>query len=116
MVNAGNATWWKNSGIDPEMASIPLEPPTPFNIKTQITGSNGRNDLNTTAKHRDSPTLLYCMEEEANDILMSTKISAENQKKYAKVMKKVYDLQSLNKHYYWRECNSIGGVNSLVRL
>lgn len=95
MVNAGNATWWKNSGIDPEMASIPLEPPTPFDIKTHITGSNGRNNLNTTAKHPDSPTLLYCMEEEANDILTSTKISAKNQKKYAKVMKKVDDLHKV---------------------
>lgn len=82
------------------MASIHLQPPKPFNFRSpdewpkwkrrfeqfrSALALEGENEV------RQVSTLLYCLGEEAGDILTSTNITEEGHKKYNTVVKHFYD-------------------------
>ena len=82
------------------MASIRLEPPTHFDIKNpenwlkwkkRFEHYRQASGLADEKETRQVSTLLYCMGEEADDILTSTGISSANRKKYDEVVKKLDD-------------------------
>ena len=79
------------------MASLRLQPPEPFDFKKpdewprwskrfeQFRVASG---LNSEDDHRQVCTLLYCLGNEAEDVLRSTNISEEDRKKYKEVRAK----------------------------
>ena len=79
------------------MASLRLQPPDPSNFwnpdewpkwKHRFEQFRGASGLESEGKQRQVSTLLYCLGEEADDVLTSTNISEENRKKYGEVMVK----------------------------
>ena len=79
------------------MSTLQLRPPEPFDFKSpdgwlkwkrwfeqyrDASGLSGESDA------RQVSTLLYCLGEEANDVLASTNISEADKKKFSKVMEK----------------------------
>ena len=78
--------------------NIPINPPERFDFKKpdewprwkrrfeQFKSASG---LDKGEEARQVSTLLYCLGEEAHDVLTSTSISDEDRKKYAKVMEKL---------------------------
>ena len=79
------------------MANLRLQPPDPFNFRNpdEWTKWKGRYEQFRTAsglksadETRQVSTLLYCMGEEAEDVLTSTGISDEDRKRYDAVMSK----------------------------
>ena len=78
--------------------TLQLQPPTPFNFKHPDEWSKWKRRFEQhrlasgLAASEDEPrqvsTLLYCMGEEANDILCSTNISSAYRAKYNSVMGK----------------------------
>ena len=82
------------------MASIRLQPPEPFVFKRpdewprwkkRFQQFRSASTLDKEAEDRQVNTLLYCMGEEAENVLSSTGISDDDKKKYDKVMEK-FDL------------------------
>ena len=79
------------------MATLQLQPPEPFDFKSpdawpkwkrcfqQYRDASG---LSGETNARQVSTLLYCLGEEANDVLASTNISNEDKKLFDKVMEK----------------------------
>ena len=79
-------------------STITLSPPPPFDFKKpdewtkwkrrfeQFMSASGLNKEDET---RQVSTLLYCLGEEAEDVLVSTNITDESRKKYADVMAKL---------------------------
>ena len=79
------------------MASLGLQPPDPFNFrnpdewpkwKRRFEQFRSASGLESKGEQRQVSTLLYCLGEEADDVLTSTNISEENRKKYGEVMAK----------------------------
>ena len=79
------------------MSTLQLRPPEPFDFKSpdgwlkwkrrfeqyrDASGLSGESDA------RQVSTLLYCLGEEANDVLASTNISEADKKKFSKVIEK----------------------------
>ena len=86
------------SGI--AMASIRLQPPEPFDFKRpdewprwkkRFAQFRSASTLDKEAEDRQVNTLLYCMGEEAENVLSSTGISDKDKKNYDKVVEK-FDL------------------------
>ena len=82
------------------MATIRLQPPESFDFKRpdewprwkkRFQQFRSASTLDQEAEDRQVNTLLYCMGEEAENILSSTGISDEDKKKYDKVVEK-FDL------------------------
>ena len=82
------------------MATIRLQPPESFDFKRpdewprwkkRFQQFRSASTLDQEAEDRQVNTLLYCMREEAENILSSTGISDEDKKKYDKVVEK-FDL------------------------
>ena len=79
------------------MASVRLQPPDSFNFRTpdewprwkrrfeQFRSTSG---LAEEEEPRQVSTLLYCLGEDADDVLTSTSISDDDRKKYDSVMAK----------------------------
>ena len=91
------------------MASIRLQPPESFDFKRPdkwprckkwFQQFRSASTLDGEAEDRQVNTLLYCMGEEAENVLSSTGISDEDRKKYDKVVEK-FDL------YFAVRCNVI---------
>ena len=83
------------SGLD--MASLRLQPPGPLDFrspdgwvkwKRRFEQYRIASGLATENDDRQISTLLYCMEEEADAVLLSTNISDADRKKYENVMLK----------------------------
>ena len=79
------------------MANLRLQPPDPFNFrkpdewgkwKRRYEQFRTASGLANEGETRQVSTLLYCMGEEAEDVLTSTGISDEDRKKYDAVMSK----------------------------
>ena len=74
------------------MAAIRLEPPPSFGQwpkwKRRFTQHWRASGLSTESDERQTSTLLYCMGEDAENTLISTDISAEDQRSYAVVIAK----------------------------
>ena len=77
------------------MSSLQLQPPEPFDFKSnwpkrrcfqQYRDASGLGEESNT---RQVSMLLYCLGEEANDVLTSTNITEEDKKLFSKVMEKV---------------------------
>ena len=80
------------------MASIPLKPPTSFNFRNpdewqkwrkrfeQFRSASGLSQEN---EPRQVSTLLYCLGEEAEDVLASANITEDDRKKYESVLAKL---------------------------
>ena len=80
------------------MANVRLQPPDPFNFRTpdewprwkrrfeQFRSASG---LAQETDLRQVSTLLYCLGEEADDVLTSTDITVEDRKKYDEVVAKL---------------------------
>ena len=87
-------------GVRSGMASIRLQPPESFDFKRpdewprwkkRFQQFRSASTLDGEAEDRQVNTLLYCMGEEAENVLSSTGISDEDRKKYDKVVEK-FDL------------------------
>ena len=77
------------SGIG--MASLRLQPPDPFNFRNPDEKWKRRSEqfrsasgLESEGEQRQVSTLLYCLGEEADDVLTSTNISEEDRKSAAR--------------------------------
>jgi len=94
------------------MTTLNLTPPTTFSFKKteewskwkrcfeqyrQVAGLAGESD------ERQVSTLLYCLGEDAEDMLDTTRISAEEKKKYAKVVV-AFDAHFKVRKHYFRIC------------
>ena len=82
------------------MATIPLKPPNPFDFKhpddwqkwkRRFDQYRHASGLASGNEQQQVSTLLYCLGEQADDVLSSTGISEENRKKYSEVMTKFDD-------------------------
>ena len=78
------------------MATLQLQPPEPFDFKTpdgwpkrkrRFMQYRDAAGLSTQSDVRQVSTLLYCLGEEANDVLALTEISEEDRKKFNPVMR-----------------------------
>ena len=81
-----------------ETMTVQLKPPSPFPFHRPDEWQKWRrrfeqfreaSGLSTESQQRQISTLLYTMGEEAEDILMSTKITDNEKKDYAKVIAKL---------------------------
>lgn len=79
------------------MANVRLPPPDPFNFrspdewpkwKRRFEQYRSASGLASEDEPRQVSTLLYCLGEEADDVLTSTNITDESRKKYSEVMAK----------------------------
>ena len=79
------------------MASIRLSPPDPFDFKRPDEWERWKrrfeqfrivSGLSEESDERQVSTLLYCLGEEAEDVLASTHVTAEQRKKYKDVVGK----------------------------
>ena len=79
------------------MATVQLQPPDPFDFKKPDDWPRWRrrfeqyrvaSGLAEESETRQVSTLLYCMGEEADDVLKSTNISAESRRKFETVLDK----------------------------
>ena len=77
--------------------NVPLQPPLPFHFDCpgewpkwcrQFEQFCIASGLSKEDEERQISTLLYCLGEDADDILTSTNISVESRKKYADVLAK----------------------------
>ena len=82
------------------MASVRLQPPSPFAFKTPDEWPRWKrrfeqfrlaSGLASESDDRQVSTLLYCMGEEAEDILASTNIDEADRRKYSAVIKQYDD-------------------------
>ena len=89
------------------MASLQLQPPSPFNFKEPDTWPEWKrrleqfrlaSGLNEASGEKQVGTLLYCMGEDAEETLTSTNISAESRKEYGEVVKQFDDLFRVRKN------------------
>ena len=80
------------------MATIPLKSPNPFDFKhpddlqkwkRRFDQYRHASGLASRSEQQQVSTLLYCLREQADDVLSSTGNSEENRKKYSEVMTKV---------------------------
>ena len=78
-----------------QATQIPLHPPQSFNFKTPDQWSRWKkrfeqfrlaSGLNKESGERQASTLLYCLGDDAEDVLLSSEISDEDRKDYAKVV------------------------------
>ena len=71
------------------MASIRLQPPSPFDFKNPderwFEQFRQASDLASENDEKQISTLLYCMGEDAEETLLLTKISEADHKKYSEV-------------------------------
>jgi len=89
------------------MANLRLQPPDPFNFrnpdewprwKRRFEQFRTASGLSTEDDLRQVSTLLYCLGEEADDVLISTNISEEDRKVYNSVMAKFDEFFKVQKN------------------
>ena len=89
------------------MANLRLQPPDPFNFrnpdewprwKRRFEQFRTASGLSTEDDLRQVSTLLYCLGEEADDVLISTNISEEDRKVYNSVMAKFDEFFKVRKN------------------
>ena len=99
------------------MASIRLQPPTEFNFRTpdewpywkkQFKQFHLASGLSTESGKKQVSTLLYCMGEDAEDMLALTHIPADDRKDYAAILKKFNDLSKCGGILFFNGLSSIG--------
>ena len=85
------------------MATIQIQPPNPFDFKHPDDWQRWKKSLSSSGlasenEQRQVSTLLYCLGEQAEDVLSSTGISEENRKKYSEVMNTFDDYFQVRKN------------------
>ena len=89
------------------MATIQLQPPNPFDFKhpddwprwkRRFEQYRHASGLASGNEERQVSTLLYCLGEQADDVLSSTGISEENRKKYSQVLNNFDDYFKVRKN------------------
>ena len=89
------------------MASLQLQPPSPFNFKEPDTWPKWKrrfeqfylaSGLDKASGEKQIGTLLYCMGEDTEETLTSTNTSAESRKEYVEVVKQFDDFFRLIKN------------------
>ena len=89
------------------MASIPLKPPTSFNFRNPDEWQKWRkhfeqfrlaSGLSQENEPRQVSTLLYCLGEEAEDVLASANITEDDRKKYKSVLGKLDEFFKVRKN------------------
>ncbi len=85
------------------MAQLQLKPPDPFNFKAPDNWQKWKrrfeqfreaSGLSAQSPASQINTLLYCLGEEAEDVLTSTDITAANRLIYAQVMSKFFEART----------------------
>ena len=93
---SNNSTWWQR-GRNSAMAQIHLQPPDPFDFmcpddwphwKRRFEQFRSAAGLQDDSAAKQVNTLLYCLGEEAESVLISTNITEEERKDYSKVIEK----------------------------
>ena len=93
------------------MATIQLQAPNPFDFKhlddwqkwkRRFEQYRHASGLATGTEQRQVSTLLYCLGEQAEDVLSSTGISEDDRKKYSEVMSKLDDYFKVRKNVILR--------------
>ena len=110
-------------GVRSGMASVRLQPPSPFDFKTPDEWPRWKrrfeqfrlaSGLASESDDRQVSTLLYCMGEEAEDILASTNIAEADRRKYSAVIKQYDDFFQVRKNVIFerarfnRRCQAVG--------
>lgn len=101
------------------MASLRLQPPDPFNFrnpdewpkwKRRFEQFRSASGLESESEPRQVSALLYCLGEEADDVLTSTNITEGDRKKYGEVMAKLdgFFERDLGKARFNRRCQREG--------
>ena len=89
------------------MATLTLQPPAPFNFSKpddwpkwikRFEQYRVASGLSKDTEPRQVSTLLYCLGEEAEDVLTSTNISEEDKTKYDKVLEKLNGFFNIRKN------------------
>ena len=89
------------------MASVPLQPPAKFNFSNPDEWPKWRrpfeqfriaSGMASESEERQISTLLYCLGEEAEDVLTSTNISETDRGRYAQVLGKMDDFFKVQKN------------------
>jgi hypothetical protein len=107
------------------MASVRLQPPSSFNFKTPDEWPRWKrrfeqfrlaSGLSEESDNKQVSTLLYCMGEDAEEILASTNISDEDRKKFDKVLKQYDDFFGYGRMSFLRGHALTAAVRQLASL
>ena len=107
------------------MAGIQLTPPEPFNMKNPDDWPRWRrrfeqfrvaSGLADGDKQKQITMLLYCLGEESESVLKSTKPTEEQLKEYDTVLKKFDEFFDVRKTSYTRELASTAETSYPARL
>ena len=105
------------------MASIRIEPPEPFVFaesdgwprwKRRFVQFLIASGVSEESELRKVSTLLYCLGQDAEDVLVSTNINSEERKKYCDVVKKLHDFFKVRKNVFFERarfnrCSQLDG-------
>lgn len=92
-------------GSSKQLRIIHLQPPNPFDFKTpndafeQLCITLAVKEASTS---KQVNTLLYCLGAEAESVLKSTNITADERKDYASVLGKSDSFFQMCKYYHWK--------------
>ena len=115
--DSNNATWcqkWLDRSEQP-MASVPLQPPAKFNFSNPDEWPKWRrrfeqfriaSGMAGESEERQISTLLYCLGEEAEDVLTSTNISEADRGRYAQVLGKMDEFFKVRKNVIFERARS----------
>ena len=93
------------------MASVPLQPPAKFNFRNPDEWPKWRrcfeqfrvaSGMASESEERQISTLLYCLGEEAEDVLTSTNISNDDRKQYDQVLGKMDEFFKVRKNIIFK--------------
>ena len=96
------------------MASLQLKPPAAFQFskpeewkkwKSRFEQFRLASGLSEASEERQVSSLLYCMGEDASDVLDTTDISPENRKKYSEVLSKFDEYFKVRKNLVYERAN-----------
>ena len=107
-------TWCQKYLDLTQMASFTLRPPTTFNFRqpeewkewhARFEQFRIASGLSTESGERQVSSLLYCMGDDAGDVLATTNISDGDKKDYGKVVKKFNDYFKVRKNTVFERAN-----------
>ena len=107
-------------GVRSGMSSLQLSPPEAFDFKCPDNWQKWRrrfqqyceaSGLSAESDARQVNTFLYCLGEEANDVLASTHISITDRKVFSKVMEKLDEYFKVRHNVIFERANSIREIS-----
>ena len=106
-------------------ASFQLQPPAPFNFnqpeewprwKSRFEQFRLASGLSAAEDEQQVSTLLYCLGEQAEEVLWSANTSTADRPKHDTLMTKLDSFFKVRKNVIYEEPNSTGAYNNRVRL